>query len=1049
MRYRLLRASAAAWVIASLLGSAGTAAAEPLEARWLDAVDGHWVRDTHLWSIGHYPNADQPNDGDRYVVYIDEPAEQAYTVTLSPWAGSSFHVDGLVIGGDTRLHIDDRRLDVAGVATIDGVVELTDAQFYADGDQTFDGAGQIILNNGRMQGVSGGTLTLGPGLTVRTGTERFTQHAILTAIDNHGLLLTEGERSVSVDLDSRNSGSIRVTDSSELTLYHFVNDGDIFVTDDGRLTLTGSFQNQGVLHADGGTVELAGEHRFAELGTMELAAADVVLTGVLDNEGAVARLDADTGSLRLYDQARVVGGTIQSAEGAQWLIDADPVLSSPSIRSARFEGVTVDADVVVAPEMELHVWDGLHLTPSSRITLSHMQGGGGSARTLMEFNTGEITGSGTIVLEGEHAFRAALRPLDRQDHTLTIGQGITIRTGAGSGAVGGSFAGSASRTGQIINEGTILAITPGQELHAGYTRLDAGLSFSNRGLLRVANDSLLRVQGNWHNEGIIHQQSGVLELAGHFTTAGLGTIHRGNGELIVEGIWDNDGHTTVLDDMLGSLRLRGTTIVDTIRGGRIESAGDAVLYTRPDDRPRLNDLELGVPIHAAPHSIVEFHGDVTLDHQPVLLGVGERDRDNPWNQLWLDGSHVRGHGEIVFYPDYDNQPGAAGNNRLYVQNPSSLGEDIHVRVAHGSLHIELRDELTNHGLITLDNPGHELHADGGPMFRTVSGMTTMFWHEFHNAGTIEVGPGTTLRLNAAWSNAGTIRTSDADVILGGEFSAQDLLGWERSGGSATLTGRMNLEGERFELDAQTGSLLVDVTTHTHGTFANGTLVFDGPGRLTLAAGATLGVEDLTLDHSVALSIAHGQALAIGNPSFNEGMIELTGGTVQGGRLQIAELGTVQGFGLIDTELRNRGLLIVHEHAGAMTVTDIFQQIGEDAILHIIWGSSPGSSGPALDIVADAHFEGMLRLEFDGVVPRRGDVFDLLSFDNPALRVGDVLLGGPGRFTELDLPGLPGHLEWGVDELYTTGSIMVVPEPATLGVLAVMLGLLGGRRRSRT
>jgi hypothetical protein len=71
-------------------------------------------------------------------------------------------------------------------------------------------------------------------------------------------------------------------------------------------------------------------------------------------------------------------------------------------------------------------------------------------------------------------------------------------------------------------------------------------------------------------------------------------------------------------------------------------------------------------------------------------------------------------------------------------------------------------------------------------------------------------------------------------------------------------------------------------------------------------------------------------------------------------------------------------------------------------------------------------DGTLDVELlNGFAPRYGDRFDLFDFDSVR-----------GRFASVQLPSLGAELAWETSDLYTSGTITVVPEPAT----AVLLGL---------
>ncbi|MCX5653456.1 MAG: PEP-CTERM sorting domain-containing protein [Planctomycetota bacterium] len=77
------------------------------------------------------------------------------------------------------------------------------------------------------------------------------------------------------------------------------------------------------------------------------------------------------------------------------------------------------------------------------------------------------------------------------------------------------------------------------------------------------------------------------------------------------------------------------------------------------------------------------------------------------------------------------------------------------------------------------------------------------------------------------------------------------------------------------------------------------------------------------------------------------------------------------------------------------------------------------------------------LLIDGFVPQGDEVFDILDFG-----------GRSGEFSTLSLPDLGSGLSWDTSDLYTSGTITVVPEPATLALVLVGAAATVLRRRPK-
>lgn len=110
--------------------------------------------------------------------------------------------------------------------------------------------------------------------------------------------------------------------------------------------------------------------------------------------------------------------------------------------------------------------------------------------------------------------------------------------------------------------------------------------------------------------------------------------------------------------------------------------------------------------------------------------------------------------------------------------------------------------------------------------------------------------------------------------------------------------------------------------------------------------------------------------------------------------------------------------------------------GGAALVAELAGTTPGSQYDQVTIDGQAALAGTLDVELlNGFHPHAGQTFDILNFDPANLS---------GEFAAISLPDLGGGLAWDTSSLYTTGSIGVVPEPATLALVA--LGACGLLRR---
>jgi T5SS/PEP-CTERM-associated repeat protein len=100
----------------------------------------------------------------------------------------------------------------------------------------------------------------------------------------------------------------------------------------------------------------------------------------------------------------------------------------------------------------------------------------------------------------------------------------------------------------------------------------------------------------------------------------------------------------------------------------------------------------------------------------------------------------------------------------------------------------------------------------------------------------------------------------------------------------------------------------------------------------------------------------------------------------------------------------------------------------------------GDEADDYGLLSGAHLalDGVLRLTLaDFYIPSLGDSFDVLNFSTVS-----------GGFAAYDLPELAAGLQWDTSQLTTNGTLLVVPEPATCGLVLASCVVWYSRRRGR-
>ncbi len=388
-------------------------------------------------------------------------------------------LDGVILDVDTLLGENERLVIENGLTLNNRKIKFTSGgDLLFAGTQTLGGTGELIVNSfpsssGYTTIVGGSGLVIGPDITIRTGNDA--GGSFIIEVSGDGLI---------------NQGTI--------------------IVDKGTVKLGGSgWSNQGLIQHSGGSLHLGGSYTTAAIGNLMHTGGDVILEGTMDNTGNTFLLDASTGSWRL-SSGRIVGGRIETTDGAELIAGR-----LGNNRQAFLEGVTLAGDMRL-DDCELRIENNVTFDGG---TVSIV--GARSSRIVLS-DTQSISGHGEIVFDGQGNENRLI------GDDLTIGEGVTIRTGMGSGQIG-------LYRSPLNNEGTISAQTPGQEISVKAT-------FANSGTLKALNNGkLIIASADWTNDGTVSLYNGTVEVtASSITNATAGRIE-GIGTL------DGAGDTTFIN----------------------------------------------------------------------------------------------------------------------------------------------------------------------------------------------------------------------------------------------------------------------------------------------------------------------------------------------------------------------------------------------------------------------------------------------------------------------------------------------------------------------
>jgi T5SS/PEP-CTERM-associated repeat protein len=526
------------------------------------------------------------------------------------------------------------------------------------------------------------------------------------------------------------------------------------------------------------------------------------------------------------------------------------------------------------------------------------------------------------------------------------------------------------------------------------------------------------------------------------TAAIIGASAGATGDVTVEGAgstWTNSSSLIVGSAAIGTL-----TVTD---GGKVTSANGFVGYTSP--APSTVTLgnggtwtctgQLDVGKGGAGNVAVNSGGRLSSAGATLgtdANGAGSVVVDSP-GALWTATGDLNvggnGSGRLIISGGASASCGAAyvGRNagssgEVFVSGSGSLwkisgslylgGDSAKNNASPASLTIGSGSTVRVGGSTVQVWSGGSLLMDGGTLAYTSPSPVIA------NAGLVE-GPG---RIAATLNNAAGGRVSVTQPGDHLTFAAPS--GTHQNAGEIALAGGI-IEFQKPATNTSTGFISGQGTIIAGGGLLNlGVVVFSGGpadfyGDITNATGAKI-------------------VLTGGSTTTFYDDVNAAGGELRiGAGCAVVFLGTYDGGTTGTGTLYVEGDLRPGHSPGAVTFEGDLVMGSGAALVAELAGTLPGSQYDTVTIGGLAALGGTLDVELlYGFQPQAGQTFDILNFDPASLA---------SEFGAIDLPALGGGLSWDTSNLYTTGAIGVVPEPATLALvgLGVAVGL-GRRRRGR-
>ncbi|HEX8523448.1 MAG TPA: hypothetical protein VF669_14440 [Tepidisphaeraceae bacterium] len=400
-----------------------------------------------------------------------------------------------------------------GTLTVQGSLALSGKTLTQQGaslhfgdttDQALTGTGEVVLGTGTgSSGVTVSqdvkTLTLGPGIVVRTPSSTSTATSSISGVFSGATIVNNGIiRSNTAGRTMRVSGKI-------------ANNGTIEAKDGGILTLAGTWTNTGTISVNNGTLNW-GINPLTNTGTISVTNSNLYIARTM-TEAEYRALPAATNKLGVAPAGTLDLGTgtlnLDSGIGSLYLaggsVKAGRVTAEPGYQIFSVTGTTSTLSSSMSLATNLNVAPGSVVLTPAVLTLENTNivlNGSSSAPTSSTLlavqnlnNQNTLTGTGTISFSGSsgNSVQAA-----GSSNALVLGPGITVQTGPEGGKL----------VGPIINKGLVSAETAGKTLTIASSSSFGGFDNTN-GTLQAKNGGTVVV-----NYGVFNTTTSLPSSAG-------------------------------------------------------------------------------------------------------------------------------------------------------------------------------------------------------------------------------------------------------------------------------------------------------------------------------------------------------------------------------------------------------------------------------------------------------------------------------------------------------------------------------------------------------